>query len=76
MAISYLSRYHYAPHSHVSLTTHFIVEGEMTLWYPNEEDNQMKTYGPGERVDVDAGRVHEVLTGDDGCTYVIGEDDY
>lgn len=48
----------------------------MTVWYPNQEDNEMKTYGPGERVDVDAGRVHEVLTGDDGCTYVIGEDDY
>lgn len=45
----------------------------MTLWYPKEADREKKTYGPGSRVDVDAGRVHEVWMGDAGCTYVIGE---
>lgn len=65
--------YHYAPHLHSALTTHLIVQGELTLWYPNEEDTERKTYGPGSRIDVDAGRVHEVLVGQDGCTYVIGE---
>ncbi|CAH0016763.1 unnamed protein product [Clonostachys rhizophaga] len=65
--------FHYAPHSHASLTTHLIVAGELTLWYPNETSQQRVTYGPGSRVDVEAGRVHEVWVGDEGCTYVIGE---
>jgi hypothetical protein len=30
-------------------------------------------YGEGERLDVDAGRVHEVWVGGAGCTYVVGE---
>ncbi|KAL7923407.1 hypothetical protein ACQKWADRAFT_312084 [Trichoderma austrokoningii] len=64
---------HYAPHSHGGLTTHLIVDGEMTLWYPNEADAEKVTYGVGSRVDVDAGRVHEVWIGSLGCTYVIGE---
>lgn len=67
------SNSHYAPHSHAGLTTHLIVDGEMTLWYPNEEDRAKVTYGPGSRVDVEAGRVHEVWIGSKGCTYVIGE---
>ncbi|KAI5464580.1 hypothetical protein BGZ63DRAFT_401510 [Mariannaea sp. PMI_226] len=64
---------HYPPHSHATLTTHLIIDGEMTLWYPREEDDQKTTYGVGSRVDVDAGRVHEVIIGTRGCTYVIGE---
>jgi len=27
----------------------------------------------GDRIDVEAGRVHEVRIGSEGCTYVIGE---
>ncbi|KAL6858115.1 hypothetical protein ACO1O0_005567 [Amphichorda felina] len=64
---------HYPPHSHRGLTTHLVVQGEMTLWYPDEADREKATYGPGSRVDVDAGRVHEVWMGDTGCTYIIGE---
>lgn len=45
----------------------------MTLWYPNEADRKKTTYGVGSRVDVEAGRVHEVWIGSQGCTYVIGE---
>lgn len=67
------SNYHYSPHSHAGLTTHLIVDGELTLWYPREEGREKKTYGVGSRVDVDAGRVHEVWAGPQGCTYVIGE---
>lgn len=32
-----------------------------------------QTYGRGARVDVEAGRVHEVWMGSSGCEYVIGE---
>lgn len=67
------SNAHYPPHSHRGLTTHLVVQGEMTLWYPDEADREKATYGPGSRVDVDAGRVHEVWMGDTGCTYIIGE---
>lgn len=31
------------------------------------------TYGVGDRIDVDAGKIHEVWIGLEGCTYVIGE---
>lgn len=67
------SNAHYPPHSHGSLTTHLVVQGAMTLWYPDEADGQKTAYGPGARIDVDAGRVHEVWIGPEGCTYVIGE---
>ena len=47
----------------------------MTLCYPNEsgEGKEKKTFGVGDRVDVEAGRVHEVWIGGEGCEYVIGE---
>jgi hypothetical protein len=44
----------------------------MTIAYPNE-GGEKETFGPGARIDVAAGRVHEVWMGDDGCEYVIGE---
>jgi hypothetical protein len=64
---------HYAPHSHKGLTTHVILSGELTISYPKEKDAVKKTYGLGDRVDVEAERVHEVWMGREGCTYVIGE---
>ncbi|KAK2014114.1 hypothetical protein LZ32DRAFT_603755 [Colletotrichum eremochloae] len=64
---------HYPPHSHRGLTTHLILRGSLTITYPNDEAPQKVTYTVGDRVDVDAGRVHEVWIGDEGCTYVIGE---
>ncbi|KAM0252457.1 hypothetical protein ACHAP5_001104 [Fusarium lateritium] len=64
---------HYPPHSHAALTTHLIIEGSITLWYPQEEDIQKQVYGVGSRIDIDAGRVHEVMIGGSGCTMVIGE---
>ncbi|KAH8882712.1 hypothetical protein GQ53DRAFT_753515 [Thozetella sp. PMI_491] len=64
---------YYSPHSHPGLTTHLILAGELTITYPRDEKPEKKTYGVGERIDVDAKRVHEVWVGKEGCTYVIGE---
>lgn len=64
---------HYAPHSHSGLTTHLILNGELTITYPQDESPKKETFGPGVRLDVDAGRQHEVWIGPQGCTYIIGE---
>ena len=64
---------HYAPHSHGSLTTHLIRRGSLTITYPNDEKPTRETFGVGGRVDVEAGRVHKVWMGVEGCEYVIGE---
>ena len=139
---------YYPPHSHAGLTTHLILEGLLTISYPDadgdgdgddngedeygdkvntnpndggdksgqyqtrgdkigtddsagnnnsnnnnntkkggkgqREDGKEKkvtatrtakryTYTAGDRIDVAAGRVHEVWMGESGCTYVVGE---
>ncbi|OHE96453.1 hypothetical protein CORC01_08216 [Colletotrichum orchidophilum] len=64
---------HYSPHSHRGLTTHLILRGNLTVTYPEDESPDKVTYGVGDRIDIDAGRVHEVWIGHEGCTYVIGE---
>jgi hypothetical protein len=64
---------HYSPHSHSGLTTHLILNGSLTITYPKETNAEKVTYGVGDRIDVDAGKVHEVWIGPQGCTYVIGE---
>ncbi|KAL2126902.1 hypothetical protein VTI74DRAFT_11645 [Chaetomium olivicolor] len=68
---------YYPPHSHSGLTTHVILKGQLTIAYPQETDPEQRkkktTYGVGDRIDVDAGRFHEVWMGPEGCTYVIGE---
>lgn len=51
-----------------------VVSGQFTVAYPKDNPNGTKeTFGPGARIDVPAGKVHEVWIGDEGCTYVIGE---
>ncbi|KAH8426705.1 uncharacterized protein LDX57_004438 [Aspergillus melleus] len=73
------SNSHYSPHSHRGLTTHLIRQGTLTITYP--EDNarlhngevKKETFGVGARVDVPAGKLHEVWIGPEGCEYVIGE---
>ncbi|BDD63483.1 hypothetical protein MAP00_008367 [Monascus purpureus] len=70
---------YYAPHRHSNVTTHLILRGSMTITYP--EDNKTlyngeirkETHGVGARIDVPAGKLHEVWIGKDGCEYVIGE---
>lgn len=64
---------HYSPHRHNGLTTHLILNGELTITYPEDEGSKKETFGPGARLDVDAKRLHEVWMGEGGCTYVIGE---
>ncbi|KAL7621106.1 hypothetical protein AAE478_008419 [Parahypoxylon ruwenzoriense] len=65
---------HYKPHSHAGLTTHLIVSGQLTIAYPRgPRPGKKTTYAAGDRVDVDAGLVHEVWIGGQGCTYVVGE---
>ena len=64
---------HYAPHSHHCLTTHLIRRGTLTITYPADERPTKETFGVGSRVDVEAGRVHEVWMGDEGCDHTIEE---
>ncbi|KAI0835382.1 hypothetical protein F5Y06DRAFT_276073 [Hypoxylon sp. FL0890] len=64
---------HYKSHSHAGLTTHLILNGQLTITYPKDPNPEKKTYTVGDRIDVEAGRVHEVWIGSEGCTYVIGE---
>jgi hypothetical protein len=67
------SNAHYRPHSHAGLSTHLILKGSLTITYPKDDKPTRTTYSEGARLDVEAGREHEVWIGPDGCTYVIGE---
>jgi len=64
---------HYPPHAHAGSTTHLIRAGSLTITYPRDADPGKETFGVGARIDVPAGKVHEVWMGDEGCEYVIGE---
>lgn len=74
-----ISNAYYSPHSHSGLTTHLIRRGSLTITYPDDNvklyngEVKKETFRVGERVDVPAGKVHEVWIGDEGCEYVIGE---
>ena len=64
---------HYPPHRHSTATTHLVLDGSLTVCYPEETPRQKDVVRKGEWLDVDKGRVHEVWIGENGCTYVIGE---
>ncbi|CAI7667618.1 hypothetical protein N7533_000585 [Penicillium manginii] len=70
---------YYSPHTHDGLTTHLIRRGTFTVTYPEDNSSlhggqvKKETFGAGARIDVPAGKVHEVWIGDEGCEYVIGE---
>ncbi|KAJ4287184.1 hypothetical protein N0V90_012582 [Kalmusia sp. IMI 367209] len=64
---------YYPPHRHGGLTTHLILDGQLTITYPEDKEPKKETFGPGDRIDVDARKLHEVWMGSEGCTYVIGE---
>lgn len=57
---------HYPPHSHSGLTTHLIRRGSLTIAYPRDPNPVKETFGVGARIDVAAGKVHEVWMGDEG----------
>lgn len=58
---------YYPPHSHSGLTTHLILKGTLTISYPDDGKPQKETFVTGARLDVDAGRLHEVWIGESGC---------
>ena len=62
---------HYPPHLHAGKTTHLILSGTLSIAYPPA--TAQVVYGAGDRVDVEARRVHEVWMGEEGCVYVVGE---
>lgn len=59
----------YPEHTHVGLTAHVILEGEMTLVMEGRE----RTCRAGERADVPAGAVHSARMGPKGCKYLVGQ---
>ena len=68
---------YFPPHSYAVLTAHLILEGEMTIRYLGDDQNsEKKTFREQERFDVEAGKVHEVWTGGQGCTYLVGEGEH
>lgn len=75
--LTFASNAYYTPHTHTGLTTHLIRRGSLTINYPEDAPQlgqvKRETFGVGERIDVPAGKVHEVWIGDEGCEYVIGE---
>ena len=66
------SNSYYSPHAHDELSAHLVLEGEMTVLFHDEKEAGKRSYGPGERVDIGIGRLHEVWIGKDGCVSVIG----
>lgn len=67
MLIENMIRYaHYAPHSHAGLTTHLIRRGSLTITYPKDVNPTKQTFSVGARIDVPAGKVHEVWMGEEG----------
>lgn len=70
------SNAYYSPHRHGDVTTHLVRHGTFTVNYPEDNTNgevKKETFGPGARIDVPAGKLHEVWIGPEGCEYVIGE---
>ena len=60
---------YYSEHRHQGDSAHIILDGEMAL----AMDGDTRTYRPGDRVDVPAGRAHTAKMGPKGCRYLIGE---
>lgn len=59
----------YGEHTHPTDHAQIVLEGEITVAMAGRS----RTYGPGERCDVPAGRGHSARIGAEGCTYLIGE---
>ncbi|KIW83249.1 hypothetical protein Z517_02494 [Fonsecaea pedrosoi CBS 271.37] len=57
---------HYPPHQHLGLTTHLIRRGTLTITYPDDANPTKETFGVGARIDVPAGKTHEVWMGEEG----------
>ena len=61
----------YAAHTHASTNAHYIVRGDMHVFYPQLD--RTITYKVGDRFDVPANVVHRATMGPEGCEYMVGE---
>ena len=61
----------YPAHTHSSVSAHYLLNGEMRVYYPALE--QTVVYRAGDRFDVPAKCVHAATVGAQGCTYMVGE---
>lgn len=59
----------YAPHSHEEDESLWVLAGEITFVVAGERHR----LGPGDRLQLPAGTVHEAEAGPEGATYLIGE---
>jgi len=50
-----------------------VVNGQLTILFPEDADAQKVILEPGDVVDIDTGRLHEVWIGANGCTTVNGD---
>lgn len=64
---------HYVPHSHKHPSVILVVSGQLAILFPNDVNAQKTIMMPGDIVDIDAGRLHEVWIGPRGCQTVNGE---
>jgi hypothetical protein len=51
-----------------------IVTGNLKIQFPEDEGALSIHMKPGDVVDIDAGRSHEVWIGENGCTTVNGDE--
>ena len=58
----------YPPHTDQGDTALIILEGEMTFTM----DNASRILHPLDRMDIPSGKLHEAVTGKEGCRYVYG----
>ena len=59
----------YSPHTHDHDESRWVVRGEITFGI----DGRSYRLGPGDRLMLPQGTVHEAVAGADGATYWIGE---
>jgi quercetin dioxygenase-like cupin family protein len=58
----------YAAHAHGRREVRVVLEGSMTIAI----DGVARRLGPGERLDIEAGRLHEATIGPEGVRYLAG----
>lgn len=59
----------YPSHTHSNENAFIVLDGEISV----TTAAGAKTYRPGDRCDIPAGKYHSALAGPQGCAYVTGE---
>lgn len=67
------SNVHYDPHKHETASTILVVKGQLEVMFPDDTEPQKLVKKPGDVVDIEVGRLHEVWIGPEGCTTVNGD---